>query len=104
MAKRLARVVHVRDLTGRTVVLMPGDTVPKWAANQVTNPKAFEDGGEQQQAGNEPPPRSGRGSGVEAWRTWAEAHGVDTDDEMSRDDVIAACEQFGVVEPEQPRE
>ncbi|SFK73178.1 hypothetical protein [Streptomyces pini] len=48
----------------------------------------------------EAPPRSGRGSGVEAWRRFAEANGYDTDDEMSRDDVIALLERNGVIEPE----
>ncbi|MGW0015521.1 hypothetical protein ACWDVX_37955 [Streptomyces tendae] len=50
------------------------------------------------------PPRSGRGSGVDAWRAYAEGNGYDTDDEMSRDDVIALLEREGVIEPEQPKE
>lgn len=52
----------------------------------------------------EAPPRSGRGSGVDAWRAYAESNGYDTDDDMSRDDVIALLEREGVVEPEQPKE
>lgn len=38
------------------------------------------------------PPRSGRGSGVEAWRTHAAALGVQVADDASRDDIIAAVD------------
>ncbi|WP_405911362.1 hypothetical protein OG529_04390 [Streptomyces longwoodensis] len=59
---------------------------------------------DQGQGEGEAPPRSGRGSGIEAWRAFAEEHGVGIDEGMTRDDVIAACEAAGVVEPEQPKE
>lgn len=49
----------------------------------------------------EAPPRSGRGSGIEAWRTFAEQNGVGTDSDMSREDIIAACEAAGVVDREE---
>lgn len=35
------------------------------------------------------PPRSGKGSGVEAWREYAEAKGIPFDAEATRDDIIA---------------
>ena len=47
-----------------------------------------------------PPPRSGRGSSEKAWREFADAAHVDVSDAESRDDVIAACEAAGVIEPE----
>jgi hypothetical protein len=48
-----------------------------------------------------PPPRAGRGSGVEEWRTFlfnnskVEEEIVDS---MSRDDIISMCEQLGLIE------
>jgi len=47
------------------------------------------------------PPRSGRGSGIEAWRAFAEQNGVGVDSDMSREDIIAAAEAAGVVDREE---
>jgi len=47
------------------------------------------------------PPRSGRGSGVEAWRAFAEQHDVEVAADASREDIIAAAEAAGVVEREE---
>lgn len=99
MSRRLIAYVHVAG-----AVYGPGDEVPPEVAKRI-GAHAWADGdqgdGDEPPAPSEAPPRSGRGSGVEAWRTFAEAHGVDTADEMSRDDVIAACEAAGVIEPEE---
>ena len=38
------------------------------------------------------PPLGGPGSGREAWATYAEAHGVDVTDDMTRDEIIEALE------------
>lgn len=43
-----------------------------------------------------PPPKGGKGSSDAAWTTYARANGIDVTDEMSRKDVIAACESAGV--------
>lgn len=52
----------------------------------------------------EPPPRSGKGSGEKAWRAWVAAHPdadlVDLDGAESRDDVIAAAEDAGLIDRE----
>ncbi|MEU3289899.1 hypothetical protein [Streptomyces longwoodensis] len=108
--RRLIGYVHVDgDRYG------PDDEVPAAVAKRIGDHAWADDGGEVRGedgpetveftdpgAGrNEAPPRSGRGSGVEAWRAFAERHGVDTDDEMNRDDVIAACEAAGVIEREE---
>ncbi|MCU8589927.1 MULTISPECIES: hypothetical protein [unclassified Streptomyces] len=107
MARRLTAYVHVDgEWYG------PDSKVPARVASKIGE-HAWEDGPETAVvAGSgtkeppiiEAPPRSGRGSGVEAWLAFAEAYGVGTDSDMSRDDVIAACEAAGVVEPEQPKE
>jgi hypothetical protein len=111
--KQLAAHVHVRDLGGRTVAYGPGDDVPAWARKQISNPKAWGDveSAEPSQAETPPPagtgdelaapPRAGKGSGVDAWRTFAERKGVDVDQDASREQIIAACESAGVVEREE---
>jgi hypothetical protein len=38
------------------------------------------------------PPRSGAGSGRDAWVAYAGAQGVEVTDDMTRDDIIAAVE------------
>ncbi|MEU4218131.1 hypothetical protein [Actinoplanes sp. NPDC026623] len=42
-----------------------------------------------------PPPRSGKGSGVEAWRAYAAAMHVSVADDTDRGDIIAACVRAG---------
>jgi hypothetical protein len=44
----------------------------------------------------EAPPRRGAGSGREAWADYADTQDVEVTPEMSRDDIIAACERRGV--------
>ena len=38
------------------------------------------------------PPRSGKGSGVDEWRAYAAARGVEVPDGAGRDDIIAAID------------
>ncbi|MBQ1047860.1 hypothetical protein KBX50_05225 [Micromonospora sp. C51] len=45
------------------------------------------------------PPRAGKGSGADAWAAFAATQGVQVDEGASRDEIIAACEQAGVIEP-----
>lgn len=120
--RRLARVVHVRNArTGDTVTLRPGDDVPGWAADRITNPACWgedraalptaqssprppaeEPGKVSPQATVEPgpepgpPPQSGRGSSAARWREYAAAHGVTVDPDTDRDDVIALLAERGV--------
>lgn len=42
-----------------------------------------------------PPPRSGAGSGRDAWAAYAGRRGVPVTDDMSRDDIAAAVEATG---------
>lgn len=72
----------------------PDDDLPSWAEDAITNPAAFAD--DSDTAGDGPPPKSGRGSGVEAWKSYAATHDVDVPDDASKDDVIAALESAGV--------
>lgn len=45
----------------------------------------------------EPPPRAGRGASLAAWQSWATTAGVAVTNNMSRDDIINACESAGVL-------
>lgn len=47
----------------------------------------------------DPPPRAGRGSSLDAWQRWAGLAAVAVEDDMTRDDIIAACELAGVLAP-----
>ena len=48
----------------------------------------------------EPPPRAGRGSSATAWQRFADANGVQVAEGASQRDIIAACEQAGVIPPQ----
>ncbi|WP_405964843.1 hypothetical protein OG713_34910 [Streptomyces sp. NBC_00723] len=106
MSARSAVHVYVTSKDGaQRRWLSPGDEVPSWAHLEDRNLQ----GSEEQQpfpaagassAGTAEPSRSGKGSGLEAWRSFAESQGVGVGSEMSRDDIIAACEQAGVLASE----
>lgn len=104
MTARSAVHVHVVSKDGtKRQWLKPGDEVPSWARLDERNLQGGNDGEAAPQASSSDvpePSRSGRGSGLEAWRSFAESKGVGVDSDMSRDDIIAACEQAGVVSTE----
>lgn len=108
--------VHgVLDEDGVPHSFLPGVEVPGWAAKQMgahcfeggedifnedgvpkpvvhhdailANPLTVEVDG--------PPPQSGKGSGVRAWRAYAEAHDVDAEG-LDVDDIVAKLEAAGV--------
>jgi hypothetical protein len=96
------------------VVYGPDDEVPADHAALITNPKAWEGGNlpstesgssKHSDSGTkatvsdpDEPPRSGKGSSKEAWAEFAQSRGVHVEDEDSRDDVIAALVEAGVVQ------
>lgn len=85
----LAKTVRVTDPeTNRTVVLHKGADVPDRVVALVDDPDAWQDAPAVKE---EPePPRTGRGSGRDAWAAYAAAQGLEVDAEASRDDIIAA--------------
>ena len=113
MSRRLAGqgVIHVRDEDGVDHVFTPGETVPSWAAKQITNPKAW--GGEPADDGDAdgtagvtdppppppviPPPMGGPGSGVAEWLAYAGSLNVEVPEESrgKRDEVIAVLRAAG---------
>jgi hypothetical protein len=66
-----------------------GSEPPAEVAKAITNPDAWEGGEVPQVAAGEEPPRSGRGSGVDEWRVYAETLGVDVPEDAGRDDIVA---------------
>ncbi|MEV8349055.1 hypothetical protein ACFVTT_15640 [Streptomyces niveus] len=105
MSRRLIAYVHVDG-----VAYGPGDEIPAAVLRQIGD-HAFadaevddadqDDNGDGSGGDVEAPPRSGRGSGVEAWRKFAEQHDVEVAPDASREDIIAACEAAEVVEREE---
>ena len=75
-------VITVRDDEGRLHFTSPHSDIAKRAAER-----------EAAEAAQVPePPRGGAGSGVDAWRDYASRAGIEIDDTMNRDDIIAAVE------------
>lgn len=75
-------VIIVKDEEGRTHWTSPDSEIAKRAAEH-----------EAAEAAQIPePPRGGAGSGVDAWRDYATQTGVEFNDDMTRDDIIAAVD------------
>lgn len=105
---RLRSFVHV-PVGMDWVVYGPDDEVPAEHAALITNPKAWADGkapsaedsskaSESSNDGSSEPPRAGKGSSRDAWAQFAADRGVHVEDEDSRDDIIAALAEAGVVD------
>jgi hypothetical protein len=112
---RLRTTVHVVDLEGRPRAFGPGEDLPDWAAGQIRNPDVWEGelpahldeaGGVREQIAVQveaqpempEPPRSGTGSGRDAWAAYATRYGVDVPDGASRNDIVNALAARGLIE------
>lgn len=94
--------VHLTDPNGEAICIAPGADIPAWAAKLITNPLVL--GGESSDPDEDesdddgtgrPPPKSGKGGGVRAWRAYAAANGVDGDG-LDVDEIVASLEAVGV--------
>lgn len=147
----LTRHVSVRDDAGEIHSFGPDSgEVPEWAARQITNPGAWEDGeapfpakkpsgskpaaagavsevstqdledrivsrvlggvgdllrelvavvdteDDADPAGSGPPPKAGRGSGEDKWRTYAAEQGVDVTAIEDRNEIISFLDSQGI--------
>jgi hypothetical protein len=112
---KLALTVHAHDPeTGRTVVLNRGTEVEGRLLTLITNPGVWEDPDaaaeaaaafESSQTEDDEatdavvePPRAGKGSSRDAWALFAANHGVQVEDDDTRDDIIAALADAGVID------
>jgi hypothetical protein len=97
----------------------PGNTEPPQPRPGPTPPEQPESGGAGARLSQEPhdpptvvvdgdqgkpallkaPPRSGKGSGIDAWEAYAAVHGVHPHPGAERAEIIAACEQAGLIDP-----
>ena len=106
MARRLIAYVHVDGVAYGPDSKVPAD-VAKRIGDHAWTDADQDDGAEQQTGGGqsptpvEAPPRSGRGSGVDAWRAFAEQHELDVAADASREDIIAAAEAAELIEREE---
>lgn len=91
MAGQLAYAVVVNGPDGDPVTITPEQKVPDWAVDQIGDHAYVDDDDE----GSGPPPQSGKGSGVEAWRKYAESLGFEAPDEATRDDIVRALADAG---------
>jgi hypothetical protein len=64
----------------------------KYCANGLATPVAVKEPVEERDDDGGPPPRSGPGSGKDAWVAYAQARGVEVTDDMTREDIIGAVE------------
>lgn len=106
---RLTSYVHVPDDNGGYTVVGPDDDVPENLARRI-GAHAWEDGqhpypddadgdGNADRAEGEEPPRSGKGSGRDAWVAFAgEKDQADLVDGKSRDEIIQALADAGVID------
>jgi hypothetical protein len=112
---KLALTVHVHDPeTGRTVVLNRGTEVEGRLLTLITNPGVWEDPDAVAEAAAVfeeshldddestdavvEPPRAGKGSSRDAWALFAANHRVQVEDDDTRDDIIAALADAGVID------
>jgi hypothetical protein len=100
---KLRRTVTVGGKT-----YLRGTTPPAAIAEQITNPGAWDGadleatsaGDATSSPADDQPPRSGRGSGKDAWAAFA-AGKVDVAEDAPAKDIIAALEAAGVIAPEE---
>ena len=104
--RRLIAYVHVDGVAYGPDSKVPADVAKKigdhaWTDTDEAAADEQPAGGGQSPAPVEAPPRSGRGSGVDAWRAFAEQHELDVDADATREDIIAAAEAAELIEREE---
>ena len=82
--------------TGAATALLAGEPVPAWASGLAQPDDLTPGAGDTDPDPDGPPPKGGRGSGVEAWTEYASTHDVEVTDDMTRDDIIAALDAADV--------
>lgn len=88
--RSLIAFVHVTNAVGVPHIFGPGDTIPGWAAKLITNEDAWDPTSHDTKAETpKEPNRTGRGSGLDDWQSYADTLGIDYPDDAKRDDIIA---------------
>ena len=102
MARLTDRTLLV-DPDGQRRVLEAGVEIPAWAEDLVGEHLRDDTPGATpavEPAVLEEPPRSGKGSGRDAWADFAAANGIDVADDANREDIVSALAEAGIVEPD----
>ncbi|TDO18138.1 hypothetical protein EV580_1320 [Mycobacterium sp. BK086] len=112
--------LHLKDSTGAPVIVLPGEKIPAWAADQVTNPYVLgeetdgapavvevddaDDSGADADSGQDddvdpedipPPPMIGKGSGVKDWAAYAAKQGFEVEG-LKRNEIVEALKAEGI--------
>lgn len=108
--RTLNTYVHAVGENGESQVFGPGDVLPDWARKAITNPKVWDgedngvgivdaeqakdDLGYSEQPSEAPVPleRPQGNASKKTWAAYASQEGVDLEDDMTRDDIIAAVD------------
>lgn len=103
MGRRLAGYVPIHD-GDTTTWYGPDDIIPADVAEQIGDHAWIDDDGTVTEAaepdtgssvGDGPPPKSGKGSGTDAWADYAERQHVEVDADATRDEIITALQDAG---------
>jgi hypothetical protein len=99
MARKLTAYVHAVERLddgsyGRQGTFGPGDSVPDWARSVITNPDVWdgEDDEPSPVPAGEPVDRPRGNAGRPAWAAYAASRHIEVEDDMGRDDIIAAVQ------------
>lgn len=67
-------------------------------SKSITNPKAWEESEPEEVISDDSsiPPKSGKGSNVDAWRAYAAALGFEADEDATKAEIIATLEAEGI--------
>lgn len=97
MARKLNTYVHAHAVDDKgnvqSQVFGPGDDVPDWARKAITNPDVWADGSEGDES-DEPGllERPAGNASRDTWAAYAAQERVEVEDDMKRDDIIAAVD------------
>jgi hypothetical protein len=95
MARKLNTYVHAHAVDDKgnvqSQVFGPDDDVPAWARKAITNPDVWGNGNEE---ADEPSTleRPAGNASRDAWAAYAAQEGVEVEDDMKRDDIVAAVD------------
>jgi hypothetical protein len=100
MARKLTAFVHVAERLedgsyGRQGTFGPSDDVPDWARTAITNPDVWDGEDEAQpeiELEAEIVERPRGNASRDAWAAYAASRDIEIEDDMSRDDIVAAVQ------------
>jgi hypothetical protein len=90
---KLNTFVTVHSVDGEPFTFGPSDELPTWAEKAISNPNVWAEAPEAEaetpEGADGEPPRAGAGSGLDAWKAYAAAQGIQVPDDAKREDIFA---------------